>query len=698
MNFSVQSFQKTLPYNMDQFQVDACNILLADSSVLVCAPTSSGKTTIASFAQHLALSKRSKCFYTTPIKALSNQKFNDSIDEFGKDSVGLITGDKAVNPEAELLVMTTEVLRNMIYAKSDLLKGLEYVILDEVHYLQDASRGAVWEEVIVHLPKEIKLICLSATISNAHEVANWIKDVRGSCKAVQHNVRPVPLNKFFMFCSRSKPKKLVNIDSASSIGKVNKLLSKISHTVRPPRLYEIIDYLIEDEKLPAIFFIFSRQKCNEAAYSIWQEYKNLVTPAEQAQLQKLADDAIEKLTNDDLSALELDYWYDSFIHGVTPHHAGLIPQVRVAVENAILNGLIKIVFATETLSLGLNMPTKTVVITKFTKYNGFGHNKLSSSEVAQLSGRAGRRGIDTVGYLVVCWNNRILPEEIISIVRSNDFQLKSAFKPTYNMTINLLRLYSAEKIEKLLAQSFAQHGIKKDKDKLMIEMQKLKSAINVAKKVKKERLLRKKKKLEKRLDSFGLSLSNQFNNIVNLLEERDFLSFDDNKQVVIKEKGKLLTGLSTEADLLIAEVLNSKILDEISPLNLCAVISWFTYDSRGSITGEPPLAWPDDKLLDFYVQISKISVSILKDEREYKIVRSRSIDCGLTYSIYEWAEGNDLFDVLELQLMGGDFIRSVLNIIDVLEHIRVAYPKLYNTSKEAIRLLSRDIISDVLEN
>lgn len=695
MQFNVKTFGDNLPYKLDQFQIDACEYIIDEKSVLVCAPTSSGKTTVATFAQNLALYKGYKCFYTTPIKALSNQIYNECVEIFGKEAVGLLTGDRSINPDAQLIVMTTEVLRNMIYANSQDLQDLKYVVLDEVHYLQDASRGAVWEEVIVHLPKQVQLVCLSATISNYDEVADWVASVRGNCQVVFYDHRPVPLNKYFSYAQKHKSTVISQVDKKSNISKLIKFLNKKRYYLRSPKISELVEIVVDEKKVPAIFFIFSRKQCNELAVHISKTFGTFVNKDESIRLRELADSVTNELSGDDILALELDNWTQAFTKGVTPHHAGLIPQVRIAVETAIKKGLVKIVFATETLALGLNMPTKTVVLHKFTKFDGFNHKPLTSGELAQLSGRAGRRGIDDEGDLIVNWNHRVEAQKILNTISSNEYRLKSAFKPTYNMALNLVNLYPLDEIERLLSKSFAQYDLQNELKFLYSQRSKIEHQINSSKKRKRSYLLRKEENLNRKIDEKKLTLSNQFLNILNLLQKRDFLEIKNNS-AQIAEKGVLLTGLSTEADLFLTEMIYGGVLKNISAPNLCVFISWICYNSRGDISGQPPITWPNEDLFDLYIESSQVSVDISRDERKFKVFSSRSLDYGITYPIYNWTLGKDLYEVVGSDLMGGDFVKTVLNIIDILTHISNAVPEYKAVCLEAKQLLNKDIIQQIL--
>ena len=444
----------------------------AGRSVLVAAPTGSGKTVVAEHAVALALAEGRRVFYTTPIKALSNQKFGDLVRRHGPERVGLLTGDNAINGDAPVVVMTTEVLRNMIYAGSTRLDDLSWVILDEVHYLQDAYRGPVWEEVIIHAPAAVRLVCLSATVSNAAELAEWIALVRGSCDVVVETERPVRLEHHFMAAERGSERLHViptlvdgrpNPEGRRFEATVPRLGGRSGRPGRPrlrfaaPRRVDVVDELAERDLVPAIYFIFSRAACDDAVSACLNAGVRLTTPDERERIRAIAEEHVRHLSDADLDVLDHARWLAGLEAGVAAHHAGMVPPFKEAVEACFSDGLVKVVFATETLALGVNMPARTVVIEKLTKFNGERHEFLSAGEYTQLTGRAGRRGIDPIGHAVVLWNPFVSFEEVANLAASRSFSLRSAFRPTYNMAANLVRRYDEDEAAQLLNRSFAQY-------------------------------------------------------------------------------------------------------------------------------------------------------------------------------------------------------------------------------------------------
>ncbi len=480
MTESRSAFTAGLGLELDPFQERAFDALDAGTSVLVAAPTGSGKTLVAEYAVHRALADGRKVFYTTPLKALSNQKYGDFVRTYGTDRVGLLTGDNAVNGDAPIVVMTTEVLRNMIYAGSATLEHLAYVVLDEVHYLQNRYRGAVWEEVIIHLPLDVALVCLSATVSNAEEVADWIATVRGHMATVIEETRPVELTNLYAVAERNDPEihllpTFVRDGRASELRpnpEATRLDARGSGRPRDrsqprsrlatPRRSELVALLQERSMLPAISFIFSRAACDDAVRQCLAAGLRLTTPEERQALRALADERSRPLEDDDLDALGYDEWISGFELGIAAHHAGLVPPLKEAVEEAFAAGLVKVVFATETLSLGINMPARTVVIEKLSKFTGEHHEFLTPGEYTQLTGRAGRRGIDPEGYAVVCWSPFVAFDQVAGLASRRSSALTSSFRPTYNMATNLVARYSSDTAHRLLNLSFAQYHADRD--------------------------------------------------------------------------------------------------------------------------------------------------------------------------------------------------------------------------------------------
>ncbi|MCU1423723.1 MAG: helicase [Microbacteriaceae bacterium] len=532
----LDAFAAKLPIELDPFQHEACTVLEQGKSVLVAAPTGAGKTVIAEFAIFQAMQRsKAKVFYTAPMKALSNQKFQELVAEYGAESVGLLTGDTNVNSGARIVVMTTEVLRNMLYAGSDLLSNLAYVVMDEVHYLADRFRGAVWEEVIIHLPQSVRMVSLSATVSNAEEFGDWLQAVRGDTEVIVSEERPVPLEQHVLVRgklldlfdvaggpneSRSRVPAQVTSTAASSpltldgvvsdtargdaasrdkrarppvpaVGlantRVNPELVRLSygnarttpgggHERRAnrngggpkksgsgfggagsrtdrPALVELLD---SRNLLPAIFFVFSRAGCDAAVQQVLRAGVRLTQKHERDEIREIVEERCRTLLDEDLGVLGYFEWLDGLERGVAAHHAGMLPAFKEVVEELFRRKLVKVVFATETLALGINMPARTVVLEKLEKFNGEARVPITSGEFTQLTGRAGRRGIDVEGHSVIQWADGLDPQAVASLASRRTYPLNSSFKPTYNMAVNLIDQFGRERTRDILESSFAQ--------------------------------------------------------------------------------------------------------------------------------------------------------------------------------------------------------------------------------------------------
>ncbi len=476
----LEEFSAGLKFPLDDFQIASCKALENGSGVLVAAPTGAGKTVVGEFAIHLAVQTGKKVFYTTPIKALSNQKFAELTARYGKEKVGLLTGDTNNNSEAQIVVMTTEVLRNMIYATSMSLRDLGFVVMDEVHYLADRFRGAVWEEVILHLPKDVLVVSLSATVSNAEEFGAWLAEVRGNTEVIVSEHRPVPLHQHVLFGDEI----LELFETGSKQSRVNpELLQKHQARARGPvgrrgkwggRDYsssnrnfngqnvtrldkpEVIEVLEDAGLLPAIFFIFSRAGCEAAVQACRRDNLRLTSKEEQREIRAIAEARCSSIADEDLETLGYFDWLASLERGVAAHHAGMLPAFKEVVEELFLRKLVRVVFATETLALGINMPARTVVLERLDKFNGESRVNITAGEYTQLTGRAGRRGIDTEGHSVILWGNQLDPNLVAGLASKRTYPLNSSFKPTYNMAVNLISAFGATRASKVLERSFAQ--------------------------------------------------------------------------------------------------------------------------------------------------------------------------------------------------------------------------------------------------
>jgi ATP-dependent RNA helicase HelY len=480
------AFQALYDFTFDDFQLDACRALDAGHGVLLAAPTGSGKTVVGEFAVHLALAGGRKCFYTTPIKALSNQKYSDLVRRYSAAKVGLLTGDNSINGEAPVVVMTTEVLRNMLYAGSPTLGGLGYVVLDEVHYLADRFRGAVWEEVIIHLPESVRLVALSATVSNAEEFGDWLAQVRGGTTVIVDEIRPVPLWQHVMVGtrlydlfteSREAGRALVNpelmriaqrddeggmgrrVGERKTPGQPSRRRSAQAvrpARYRPPRRPDVIGRLDAAGLLPAITFIFSRAGCDAAVLQCLNAGLRLTTPEEAAEITARVQDRTAEIPEEDLPVLGYHDWLAGLQRGIAAHHAGMLPTFKEVVEDLFAAGMIRAVFATETLALGINMPARTVVVERLDKWNGENHADLTPGEYTQLTGRAGRRGIDVEGHAVVIWQPGMDPAAVAGLAGTRTYPLSSSFRPSYNMAVNLVGQVGRRRAATLLESSFAQ--------------------------------------------------------------------------------------------------------------------------------------------------------------------------------------------------------------------------------------------------
>ncbi|MEI2775666.1 MAG: DEAD/DEAH box helicase [Tetrasphaera sp.] len=489
-------FAAGLDFPLDPFQEQACLAVEAGRGVLVAAPTGAGKTVVGEFAVQLALARGQKAFYTTPIKALSNQKYADLARRHGPEHVGLLTGDSSINGEAPVVVMTTEVLRNMMYAGSATLAGLAFVVMDEVHYLADRFRGAVWEEVIIHLPPSVQLISLSATVSNAEEFGDWLEQVRGNHEVIVSEHRPVPLWQHMQVGQRMFDLFADSTAGPRLDGNIPRLSPYLTDAIRQAqeRSYaadaarrgarsrggdpdrrrrpsatvggatsgghasrtDIVRELDRAGLLPAITFIFSRVGCDGAVAQLLSSGIRLIPEEFGERNRRLVEERSAGIADEDLGVLGYWEFAQGISRGFAAHHAGMLPTFREIVEELFTRGEIRAVFATETLALGINMPARTVVLEKLVKFNGESHVDLSPAEYTQLTGRAGRRGIDIEGHALVLWRRGLDPVHVASLASARTFPLRSSFRPSYNMAVNLVAQVGRSRSVEILQTSFAQ--------------------------------------------------------------------------------------------------------------------------------------------------------------------------------------------------------------------------------------------------
>lgn len=804
---AAHQFARELSFDLDNFQEQALESLESGRNVLVAAPTGAGKTVVADFAMYLAWQQNVKAFYTTPIKALSNQKYHDLVHQYGAENVGLLTGDLSINSEASIIVMTTEVLRNMIYERSTTLEALRYVVLDEIHYLGDKFRGQVWEEVIIHLPKTIKIVGLSATVSNVEDFADWIGSVRGATDLVVSEHRPVPLeqNVILQKSPRHEPKVLDLYAKDGSMGRpcVNRqLVQQIDELERAaqkrrtarsgclrnrqevqrytPSRWAVVDELDYIGLLPGIYFIFSRTGCEKAVEQCLQSGLCLTTDKEAREIRAIADSMVYgTVSRADLKALGYSSFRAALENGFAAHHAGMVAVLREIVEKVFEEGLLKVVFATETLALGINMPARSVVIEKLEKFNGVDHVRLTPGEYTQLTGRAGRRGIDTVGHAVVVDSRQFDPLALMALSSRRVYPLHSQFAPTFNMAVNLLHLHDYQTARETLNRSFAQWEASRSSADLEGQIASMTTALRgyedafrcqlgdfkeflllrerltnlergernrvkhrwyktpeartaalkqvdclVEKTRKRERAhacrqcpelqkhlkwgqrwLRLRKRLQHAQDQYASrteSVARRFDLICDVLLELGYIedsSTAGKKDYRLTDKGELLRNLFTEKDILLAECLDGKVFDGLTPQELASVVSAIVYEPRhrdsdrashfpggchgriarcaADMTG----VWED---LDYMLQ--QVGLDAVPD-----------IDFGAAEAVFEWSADRSLEQVLrERGWSAGDFVRTCKRLCDVLGQIAQAAradEDLAVCAEQARKLVNRGVVA-----
>ena len=767
----VASFAAKFPFELDDFQVAGCRSLEDGKGVLVAAPTGAGKTIVGEFAAYLAIEQGKKCFYTAPIKALSNQKYQDLKEMYGENRVGLLTGDTSINSEAPLVVMTTEVLRNMIYSNSHTLKDLGFVVMDEVHYLADKFRGAVWEEILIHLPETIQVASLSATVSNAEEFGDWLNEVRGDTEVIVSEIRPVPLYQHVLFGNQL-------LDLFLSTGKVNPEIVRLEResyrqvkvkygasgkthqrnwresdkpNIRVMGRSDVIEKLNREGLLPAITFIFSRNACQAAVHQCLTAGIRLTNADERAKIREIVFRATENIPEEDLVVLGFHEWLEGLERGIAAHHAGLLPSFKETVEELFQAGLVKCVFATETLALGINMPARTVVLEKLSKWNGQSHVSISPGEFTQLTGRAGRRGIDIEGNAVILWNKDVESASVAGLASTRTYPLKSSFKPTYNMTINLISQFGAERARTSLEASFAQYqadkavvGLAKQIrrndsaiETLLAEMEchlgnfeeywqiradikELEKTINKQKKAKalliEEEIIAFRKNLRShpchgcsdrethariaeragRLRRENKGLNDRVSNRTDVIARRF-----DLVQIMLERYGYLEAGVITrwglilakiygETDLLIAEMIRTGAFDSLNAQEIVSVLSALVYEARRDETPKIPHGEVQKALGELTILWKRIH----EDEKDLGLEPMREPDLGFCMASYRWASGHSLSAILKgTELTVGDFVRSTKQIIDLLRQIASASPHLEKVARDALDQIDRGIIS-----
>lgn len=781
----LQAYRDTLPFDLDDFQFLAAQAVEAGRGVLVAAPTGAGKTAVAEFAIFLALQTSAvKVFYTTPMKALSNQKYTELVERYGAGEIGLLTGDTSVNPGARIVIMTTEVLRNMLYGDSDLLNNLGYVVMDEVHYLADRMRGAVWEEVIIHLPSRVQLISLSATVSNAEEFGQWLQTVRGDTDIIVSERRPVPLYQHILVGERLLP--LFGRKGAQGRSSVNPEVVQLVHTLQrfegagswrggqrhrrgrgrgeatPGAKHKIstariIRILDDDDLLPAIFFVFSRSGCDKAVEAVLGRGVDLTSAEEKAEILDYVDSRCARLDEDDLGVLGYHQWVDGLIRGVAAHHAGLLPVFKEVVEELFRRKLLRVVFATETLALGINMPARTVVLEKLEKFNGEARAPITAGEYTQLTGRAGRRRIDTEGHSVIIWRPGMNPEHVAALASKRSYPLRSSFRPTYNMAVNLIAQFGLERTQTILESSFAQYqadkhvvelarSVRKNEESLagyhksiecdrgdFFDYHSIRRSLSDREKANRGavsdqeqreldvlrralrhhpchdcperehharwaerwwRLERETQKIRRQIDQRTGAIVAIFRRIHTVLAQLGYLE-GEGVGTELTVHGERLRRIYGERDLLVAEALRHEIWRGLAAADLAAVVSCLLHEARPEAMPVRRSDLPPGPFREAFHRTEELWAELDRLERANTLPPSEPLAGHRAWAVWSWAKGADLVDVIDAdEVAVGDFVRLCKQVIDVLDHIdAVDSGPTGNAAAEAKAMMFRGIVA-----
>jgi superfamily II RNA helicase len=666
------SFVDNLGFGLDGFQLESIEAIDQHVNVLVSAPTGSGKTLIANYAIGRVLNRGERAFYTTPLKALSNQKYKELCELFGEGRVGLLTGDTSINRNGDVIVMTTEVLRNMLLTESDQLLTLGLVVLDEVHYLQDPFRGGVWEEVLILTPPAVRFVALSATIGNAQFLGEWFEQVRGPTNVVIELTRPIQLHNHLAIVRRGQPNAeiLDLLDGPHLSNEARRIdnMMKATRRFRPgpkwkgpkasappppfraPRRSELLIALERDDLLPVIVFIFSRAACDDAVHQCRRDGLLFTSPEERREIEIIAESRLQGFSSEDLIALEYADFIDSLRRGLAMHHAGMVPAFREIVETCFERNLLAVVYATETLALGVNMPARSVALEKFSKFSDSGNKFLTSGEFSQMTGRAGRRGLDDEGHAIVCFATDVAFHDVGRVALAPPSDLHSSFRPTYNFTANLINHFDLDTALDVVRRSFAQF------------------------------------ETDRRPASSKRSLGDQMIARHHVLEELGYAN-----QWTLNQQGQLLRSIYHECDLLVAESISAGVFEDLEPAQLAGLLSCFVFESKRTsrtqnaarqVTTKKRKTLNDrlgqerrGSLSDRILEIRTIATTIRDVEDRFAVPHAKEPDGRFATTIAAWARGASLSTVLDLadveigQTSPGDFVRNAKQVADLCEQL-----------------------------
>jgi superfamily II RNA helicase len=687
----LEAFRRRYPFVLDPFQEEAIHHIAAGTSVIVSAPTGAGKTLIAEFAIVRALAHGQRIAYTTPIKALSNQKYADFCRQFSPGQVGILTGDVQVNSQAPVLVMTTEILRNMFYLEPP--ENLGYVVLDECHYMGDEGRGTVWEEIIINCPRDVRLVALSATVSNIAEIAAWIAGIHRPIVAIQHAVRPVPLEYFL-------------VDPEGRIMRPREVLRK-GHVAaeehgpgrrrrrrRGPEVRQLILQLQARRWLPTIYFIFSRAGCEAALRRCLREGIRFIEASEVDEVEA----AIEKTLSDYPSITPVSELnrsiFDGLRQGVGIHHAGMLAALKRLTEVLFERGLVQVVFATETMSLGIHMPAKSVVIENLRKRTDEGFRTLRVGELTQMAGRAGRRGIDARGTCLVAIDSPDALEEALRLIEGKPEPIDSRFRIGYSSAALLLQtLGNPQAIRKTIERSFGQFQNRRRIKALEADRKKLARQQGEGQMRSREVRLALEHKT-RQLAYLQNSYWDEFLRLTQILEHFNYLRAGQ-----LSSEGRLVATLRHDNELLVARVLFSGVLDRLMPPELAGLLSCLSEEAREV---EPRYSWlllkQHPHLQKRLQRMGRLAQEIYEVQRSHHVTLPVSVHVGYLAASYRWAAGEEDWTSLVRDSYGGhegDLIRTFRRLIDLCRQLAES-PEVSSSLQErlwqAVSTLDRGIV------
>ena len=624
---------------LDQFQEEAIHAIEKNHSVVVSAATGTGKTLIADYIIDKAIKEKKRVIYTAPIKALSNQKYRDFIHQYGEANIGILTGDIVINDHAPILIMTTEIYRNMLLEHS-IIEDLSYVIFDEIHYMNDPERGTVWEESLIFSPRSVRFLCLSATIPNADSFAAWIHEIKEhEVEVVRNPHRAVPLKHLFFtneehVVDPHHLKKVIEMEKSAermARGKRQKKFSFRDHA--GPNQLHLVEYLKNNDKLPTIFFSFSRKTCRDYALQA-ERYFDFVSSHEKGEIATLFRSIVPE---DQRSMKSLQEIRRFSSRGIGIHHAGLLPKAKEFIEVLFGKGLIKVLYATETFAVGINMPARSVCFNSLRKYDGQTFRNIHTKEYFQIAGRAGRRGIDTEGFVYSMIDKKFDDiNKVIMITHGDSEPILSQFTISVNMALNLIDSYSDEQIQEILKSNFGYF-------------------------------------MKKREDNRQIRIARSFNNVVRKLEK---LKYIENR--TLTAKGRIAARIYAN-EILTTELLFSGAFNKLSETEINVVLGTIVYEPRRQ---------DRFKTRQNYQPV----VADMKNEviaKELNQSHMKKIDDV----VRSWCRGAALEEVLATtNWQEGDFIRFFRQIIDRIQQIKKVDEQLQEKLTRCIQLIDRDVV------